>query len=143
MFADTYAGRRVLVTGHTGFKGSWLASWLLGLGAEVGGLSLDLPSTPNNFEVLGLEKRLRHYVGDVRDAARVAAVMADFRPEIVFHLAAQALVRRSGHDIHHQRCRDAERARVHPPLSVGPRGGHGHQRQMLPERRVDLGLSGE
>ena len=94
-FADVYRGRRVLVTGHTGFKGSWLALWLLHLGAEVAGFSEDVPSTPANFELLGLEGRLRHYRGDIRDRARLNEVIDEFRPEIVFHLAAQALVRRS------------------------------------------------
>ena len=95
MFSNTYSGRRVLITGHTGFKGSWLSSWLMQLGAEVGGLSNGVPSCPSNFEVLELERRLKHYVGDVRSADCVAAVVEDFKPEIVFHLAAQALVRRS------------------------------------------------
>jgi len=95
MFGGMYKGRRVLVTGHTGFKGSWLSHWLLDLGADVAGFSLYLPSTPCNFEVLGLEGRLRHIVGDVRDAAAVQAAFDEFRPEIVFHLAAQAIVRTS------------------------------------------------
>lgn len=95
MFGDVYKGRRVLVTGHTGFKGSWLSQWLLELGAEVAGFSLYLPSSPSNFEVLGLEHRLRHYVGDIRDAEAVKAAFQEFRPEIVFHLAAQAIVRTS------------------------------------------------
>lgn len=98
MFSNTYSGRRVLITGHTGFKGSWLATWLLELGAEVAGFSIGPVSEPSNFEVLGLERRLKHYVGDVTDAGRVAAVLAEFKPEIVFHLAAQALVRRSYRD---------------------------------------------
>jgi CDP-glucose 4,6-dehydratase len=94
-FADVYRGRRVLVTGHTGFKGSWLALWLQNLGAEVAGFAVDVPTVPSNFELLGLEKRIRHYQGDIRDRARLAEVLDDFRPEIVFHLAAQALVQRS------------------------------------------------
>lgn len=94
-FSGVYRGRRVLVTGHTGFKGSWLALWLEHLGAEVAGYSIDVPSTPSNFEIIGLERRLRHYWGDIRDRARLAEVMDEFQPEIVFHLAAQALVRRS------------------------------------------------
>ena len=94
-FADVYRGRRVLVTGHTGFKGSWLAVWLQHLGAEVAGFSLDVPSTPSNFELLGLQNRIHHYVGDVRDRARLAQVMDEVNPDMVFHLAAQALVRRS------------------------------------------------
>jgi len=98
MFSNIYRGRRVLVTGHTGFKGSWLTSWLLSLGAEVAGLSNGEPSIPSNFAVLALEKRMRHYVGDVTDASRVTQVISEFKPEIVFHLAAQALVRRSYRD---------------------------------------------
>jgi CDP-glucose 4,6-dehydratase len=94
-FADIYRGRRVLVTGHTGFKGSWLALWLEHLGAEVAGFSVDVPSSPANFELLGLEKRIHHYVGDIRDRMRLAQVIDEFRPEMVFHLAAQSLVRRS------------------------------------------------
>lgn len=95
LFSDIYRGRRVLVTGHTGFKGSWLSVWLMQLGAEVAGYSLDIPSTPSNFDLSGLAGRLRHYQGDMRDEARLAAVIDEFRPEIIFHLAAQALVRRS------------------------------------------------
>jgi CDP-glucose 4,6-dehydratase len=94
-FADAYRGRKVLVTGHTGFKGSWLALWLTHLGAEVAGFSVDVPTSPSNFELLGLEKKIRHYTGDIRDRTRLAEVIDEFRPEMVFHLAAQALVRRS------------------------------------------------
>jgi len=94
-FENVYFGRRVLVTGHTGFKGSWLAQWLLRLGAEVAGYSLDPPSEPSNFELLRLSRRISHYVGDIRDLNRLAAAIDEFRPDIVFHLAAQALVHRS------------------------------------------------
>jgi CDP-glucose 4,6-dehydratase len=85
----------VLVTGHTGFKGSWLAQWLLYLGADVAGFSIDVPTTPSNFELLGLGRKLHHYLGDVRDSARLTEVIDEFQPEVIFHLAAQALVRRS------------------------------------------------
>lgn len=95
IFANVYQGRRVLVTGHTGFKGSWLSQWLLQLGAEVAGYSVDVPTSPSNFVLLGLEGRMHHYQGDIRDQTRLAEVMDEFRPEIIFHLAAQALVRRS------------------------------------------------
>jgi CDP-glucose 4,6-dehydratase len=94
-FCDRYRGRRVLITGHTGFKGSWLVLWLIGLGAEVAGISVDVPTQPSNFELLGLQERIKHYTGDVRDREHLASVFDEFRPEIVFHLAAQALVRRS------------------------------------------------
>ena len=95
MFDNIYKGRRVLITGHTGFKGSWLTAWLLSLGAEVAGLALPPPSEPSNFAVLGLAERIRHTEGDVRDLATVREVVAAFKPEIIFHLAAQALVRKS------------------------------------------------
>jgi CDP-glucose 4,6-dehydratase len=98
MFDKVYAGRRVLVTGHTGFKGSWLSHWLLELGAEVAGYSLYVPSQPSNFEVLGLANRLRHIQGDVRGLEQVNAAFGTFKPEIVFHLAAQAIVRTSYDD---------------------------------------------
>ena len=91
-FHDRYRGRRVLVTGHTGFKGSWLALWLRNLGAEVCGLALDPPSTPAHFEVSGL--RVRDIRNDIRDGDSVEAVFREFAPDIVFHLAAQSLVRR-------------------------------------------------
>lgn len=94
-FGDIYRGKRVLVTGHTGFKGAWLSAWLLELGAEVHGLSLGLVSQPNLFEVLGLEKRLQHRLGDVRSADVVLQRVKEVRPNFVFHLAAQPLVRRS------------------------------------------------
>jgi CDP-glucose 4,6-dehydratase len=94
-FGDIYRGRRVLITGHTGFKGSWLSLWLLHLGADVAGYSIDVPTTPSNFELLKLGGRIKHYQGDVKDAQRLTEVIDEFRPEIIFHLAAQALVRRA------------------------------------------------
>jgi CDP-glucose 4,6-dehydratase len=92
-FGGVYAGRRVLVTGHTGFKGSWLATWLGELGAEVTGLALAPTSTPNHWDLLELAAHDRR--GDVRDFDSVAAAVQAARPEIVFHLAAQPLVRAS------------------------------------------------
>ncbi len=94
-FGNIYKGKRVLVTGHTGFKGSWLALWLTQLGAKVAGFSVDIPSTPSHFSLLGLEHHIEHHLGDVRDRTRLAEVMDTFRPEVIFHLAAQALVRQS------------------------------------------------
>jgi CDP-glucose 4,6-dehydratase len=89
-----YAGKRVLVTGHTGFKGAWLCEWLLGLGAEVHGLALP-PLQPSLFAALDLEKRMRHNLVDITDAAALKAKVREVRPDIIFHLAAQALVRLS------------------------------------------------
>jgi CDP-glucose 4,6-dehydratase len=94
-FGSSYQGRSVLVTGHTGFKGSWLCEWLLSLGAQVTGLSLPPATTPALFDQLGLSGRLNHVVGDVRDLAVVRRVVHDVAPEFVFHLAAQPLVRLS------------------------------------------------
>lgn len=94
-FADTYRGKRVLVTGHTGFKGSWLCEWLLGLGANVTGFALPPATQPSLFEQLGLAGRLDHVVGDIRDRAAVQRVVEQARPDFVFHLAAQPLVRLS------------------------------------------------
>jgi len=90
-----WRGRRVLVTGHTGFKGSWLTLWLAELGAVVRGFALPPDTTPSMFTALGLQRRCDHVVGDVRDAAAVDAALRVFEPETVLHLAAQPLVRRS------------------------------------------------
>jgi CDP-glucose 4,6-dehydratase len=94
-FGDTYRGRRVLVTGHTGFKGSWLAEWLLALGAEVAGLALPPPTQPALFTQLDLGQRLRHHEGDIGDLGSVRRAVDDWQPDFVFHLAAQPLVRLS------------------------------------------------
>jgi CDP-glucose 4,6-dehydratase len=93
MFDGAFSGRRVFVTGHTGFKGAWLTSWLLGLGAEVTGYALDPATDPSLFDALDLGVRVRHVVADVRDSDRLAAEVAAARPSVVFHLAAQPLVR--------------------------------------------------
>jgi CDP-glucose 4,6-dehydratase len=90
-----WAGRRVLVTGDTGFKGAWLALWLTELGAVVSGFADGVPTDPSLYELAEVGALVDHHEGDVRDAARVAAVVGATRPEVVFHLAAQPLVRRS------------------------------------------------
>ena len=93
---DIYRGRNVLVTGHTGFKGAWLCEWLLKLGAKVHGFALKPPTKPALFTRLRLSRRLAsHEIGDVRDRAAVAACVARVRPDFVFHLAAQPIVRES------------------------------------------------
>jgi CDP-glucose 4,6-dehydratase len=93
LFGDTYRGRKVLVTGHTGFKGSWLSAWLYKLGANVIGLGLDPVTSPSHWDLLRLNVDDRRI--DIRNAAAVAKVIRDAAPECVFHLAAQPLVRRS------------------------------------------------
>jgi CDP-glucose 4,6-dehydratase len=96
MFANIYQGRRVLLTGYTGFKGSWLALWLTQMGAEVTGLALapEIPSAHWNLLKLDIAEHRQ----DIRDAAAVAKIIQDTKPDIVFHLAAQPLVRRSYRD---------------------------------------------
>jgi len=93
--AAFWAGRRVLLTGHTGFKGGWLALWLQELGAEVYGYALPAPVEPSLWQVARLAERVPGTLADIRDAQRVAEVVAAFRPEVVLHLAAQPLVRES------------------------------------------------
>ena len=73
-FEDKYRGRRVLITGHTGFKGSWLALWLNNLGADVAGFSLDVPTEPSNFTLLGLKGCIKHLTGDIRDRVSLEQV---------------------------------------------------------------------
>ncbi len=90
-----YRGKRVLVTGHTGFKGSWLCRMLVNAGAVVTGYSLKPPTDPCLYEMAELEDRMRSIFGDVRDIDHLSAVFLETQPEIVFHLAAQPLVRES------------------------------------------------
>lgn len=97
LFGGVYTGRRVLVTGHTGFKGSWLTLWLRELGAHVAGLALDPDTQPSHWTLLGLDDVADHRV-DLRDIGALCKVFDEHRPEIVFHLAAQPLVRRSYRD---------------------------------------------
>ena len=94
--AETFAGRSVFVTGHTGFKGSWLAIWLHRLGARVTGYALPPPTEPDNFFASGVRDLLaEHYVADVRNADSLSQAIADARPDVIFHLAARALVQES------------------------------------------------
>jgi len=93
-----WRGKRVFLTGHTGFKGSWLALWLQSLEAEVRGLALDPPTEPSLFEVASVGAAMQSCIGDIRDAGLVARTLKDYRPEIVIHMAAQPLVRRSYRD---------------------------------------------
>lgn len=91
-----YKGKKVLVTGHTGFKGSWLCEWLLALGAEVHGFALEPPTKPSLFKQLKLAKRIAsHTIGDIRDLPAVEATLRRVKPDFIFHLAAQPLVRLS------------------------------------------------
>lgn len=93
-----FAGKRVFITGHTGFKGSWLTFLLKELGADVMGFALPAHSSPSHFELLQLEQCITHVKGDIRDADVLTTAMQSFQPEYVFHLAAQALVKQSYDD---------------------------------------------
>jgi CDP-glucose 4,6-dehydratase len=95
MFENTFKNKKVLVTGHTGFKGSWLCIWLRELGAEVVGFALEPYTKEDNFVVSRLQDLISHNIGDIRDFNTLKKVFASHRPEFVFHLAAQALVRTS------------------------------------------------
>jgi CDP-glucose 4,6-dehydratase len=90
-----WRGRRALVTGHTGFKGSWLSLWLASLGAEVTGVADGLPTRPSLYEILGLDTDVNWVRADVRDSQALACAVREAKPEVVFHLAAQPIVRRS------------------------------------------------
>ena len=92
---EFWNGKKILITGHTGFKGSWLAFWLKLLGAEVGGYSLAPETSPNLFENLQLENQINSVIGDIRDLPEFEQTVRAFQPEIIFHLAAQSLVRKS------------------------------------------------
>ncbi|MBC7618723.1 MAG: CDP-glucose 4,6-dehydratase, partial [Candidatus Saccharibacteria bacterium] len=92
---DFWRGKRVLITGHTGFKGAWLAFWLQRLGANVTGIALPAATQPSLFALLGEKPWMNSHHGDIRDATSLKAAVHSARPEIVFHLAAQALVRAS------------------------------------------------
>jgi CDP-glucose 4,6-dehydratase len=93
--SDAYDGRAVFVTGHTGFKGTWLVAWLRSLGANITGYALDPPTTPNLFDAIGFGSGIAHVVADVRDRDRLVTAVRTARPSIIFHLAARALVVRA------------------------------------------------
>ncbi|MGJ0372847.1 CDP-glucose 4,6-dehydratase [Aliarcobacter cryaerophilus] len=93
LFSGIYKDKTVLVTGHTGFKGSWLVYWLNQMGAKVVGYSLEAPTNPNHIELLDLD--IISIIGDIRDLDKLNQVFSEYKPDIVFHLAAQPLVRLS------------------------------------------------
>ncbi len=95
MTPDFWRGKRVFLTGHTGFKGGWLSLWLQQMGAEVTGFALEAPSQPSLFDVAGIGQGMTSVIGDIRDGAALTRAMQQAQPEIAIHMAAQALVRYS------------------------------------------------
>lgn len=95
---EFYRGKRVLVTGHTGFKGAWMCRILLGAGARVTGYALTPPTEPNLFALAGLEEEMQSVIGDIRDLEKLRKTFNEVNPEVVFHLAAQPIVRTSYED---------------------------------------------
>ncbi len=95
MEVNFWKSRKVFVTGHTGFKGSWLSLWLASMGAEVCGYALSPSTRPNIFQAIGIEHDIKSVLADIRDATALEAAMRDFGPEVVIHMAAQPLVRYS------------------------------------------------
>lgn len=98
MSLSFYKNRRVFLTGHTGFKGTWLSRILLVAGAEVAGYSLEPPTSPSLFEMTKTSGQIKSMTGDIRDGQKLKAAMLDFRPDVVLHLAAQPIVRTSYKD---------------------------------------------
>ena len=92
MCLNKFKNKKVLITGHTGFKGSWLTTWLLELGSEVIGISKDIPTKPSLFEVLNLESRIKHYEFNLIDTQKLRKTLNQEKPDFIFHLAAQAIV---------------------------------------------------
>lgn len=97
-FRGIYRGKKVLITGNTGFKGSWLTTWLTSLGADVYGFSLDIPTEPSMHSVLELEKSIHHVFGDIEDKTIFNEYVQKIKPDFIFHLAAQAIVSKSYSD---------------------------------------------
>lgn len=92
MFQNKYKGKKVLITGHTGFKGSWLTVWLLKLGAKICGVSDSIPTNPSMFEKLALQNKIESHFCDIRDIHQFSKILKEFNPDFLFHLAAQPIV---------------------------------------------------
>lgn len=98
MFNNIYAGKKVLVTGHTGFKGGWLSLWLKLMGAEVFGISNEIYDEPSLFEVAGIENHLQSHIADIRDLTSIKDIINEIQPDFLFHLAAQPIVKKAFED---------------------------------------------
>ncbi len=95
MFDGVYSGKKILITGHTGFKGTWLTSWLLKLGANICGVSKEIPTRPSMFEELKLDDKIEHHFCDIRNIEQLKEIISSYKPDFLFHLAAQAIVSES------------------------------------------------
>ncbi len=95
MFKEIYKKKKILITGNSGFKGSWLSIWLIKLGANIVGISKDIPTKPSIFEELKLENQIKYYKEDIRDLKKMNDIISNEKPDFIFHLAAQALVLKS------------------------------------------------
>ena len=92
MFRDTFKGKKILITGNTGFKGSWLSTWLLAMKADVYGISNGIPTKPSMFEALNLQDRITYFQEDVRNYSAIKSIISEVKPDFLFHLAAQPIV---------------------------------------------------
>ena len=92
MFNNIYNNKKIIITGNTGFKGAWLTTWLLKLGANVYGLSKDIPTKPSLYEALKLNSKIQHTFGDIRNYEVVNKLFSNVKPDFIFHLAAQPIV---------------------------------------------------
>ena len=92
MFNNIYKDKKIVITGHTGFKGSWLSTWLIKLGASVVGVSKDVPTHPSMFEELDLKSKVKHYQEDIRNLSNLSKIISEEKPDFLFHLAAQPIV---------------------------------------------------
>ena len=95
MFNNFYKNKKVLITGHTGFKGSWLTQWLLNLGSSVIGISKDIPSRPSMYEILDLKRDMKSIFFDIVETEKLLEVILKEKPQVIFHLAAQPIVSES------------------------------------------------
>jgi len=94
-YKNVFKNKKVIITGHTGFKGSWLTSWLLKLGAKITGISNNIPTNPSHFNQLKIDKKIKNYFIDIRDLKKFKKIINKTKPDFIFHLAAQALVKES------------------------------------------------
>ena len=135
MFSGYYQNRRVLVTGHTGFKGAWLSLWLKKLGAEVHGLSLPPPTNPNLHEIISASTFASETICDIRQLDALTAAIKKIQPQVVFHLAAQPIVRRSYVEpletFETNARRHGARPRSHSQIGIELRHRRHHERQVL------------